>query len=539
MGLTIKEMLKADYFKDFRVLAGHGGLDKQIQGIAILDAPDGFNWTHGKELILTSGYLYKHNPDLLKNHTKTESFRHISGMGIKLDRYLHEIPEGVQEAFEENNVPLIYIPNQPSWMDIMNQLNVLVMNKNIKQFRMTGISLKDFSNLDYQTRKINKILSEMENEMKFPAMIYDVSTGKTNYSSSNFVNLMGDLKLADLLKPSFDVTDEVLCDNLQMIRYRFTDDRYDRPYSWITIPITVDDTVKAYFVVVEATGLIDYFDQYALRIGFLLLQSSYEQILVAQSVEDSGFKAFIHDIVRGNLTDQRSISKTALDIGLDPSAVHYTVLMANKEKGESALAGEYELRAIINSCVSHLPFRMTILDNHCLFLFESDKTLSPEKNIRLIQKALEDVSKKITAKLGIKEIVFSIFDYPGTIFDIGRNYERCLQTIEMGRLLYPSESFLKYSDLGAFAWLNVQEDEIQMMSMGLKNLVDSPHYKEHLEILKVYLESRMNYSLTAKTLFMHINTVRKRIEEINDLINFDIEDPVNRLKLEILLKIMG
>lgn len=38
---------------------------------------------------------------------------------------------------------------------------------------------------------------------------------------------------------------------------------------------------------------------------------------------------------------------------------------------------------------------------------------------------------------------------------------------------------------------------------------------------------------------MHINTVRKRIEEINDLINFDIEDPVNRLKLEILLKIMG
>lgn len=75
--------------------------------------------------------------------------------------------------------------------------------------------------------------------------------------------------------------------------------------------------------------------------------------------------------------------------------------------------------------------------------------------------------------------------------------------------------------------------------MGLKNLVDSPHYKEHLEILKVYLESRMNYSLTAKTLFMHINTVRKRIEEINDLINFDIEDPVNRLKLEILLKIMG
>ena len=53
-----------------------------------------------------------------------------------------------------------------------------------------------------------------------------------------------------------------------MIRYRFYDDKYDKPYSWITVPITVGDKIKAYFVVVEATGLIDYFDQFALRIGF-------------------------------------------------------------------------------------------------------------------------------------------------------------------------------------------------------------------------------------------------------------------------------
>ena len=49
----------------------------------------------------------------------------------------------------------------------------------------------------------------------------------------------------------------------------------------------------------------------------------------------------------------------------------------------------------------------------------------------------------------------------------------------------------------------------------------------------------MNYSLTAKQLFMHINTVRKRIEEINDLVDFDIEDPLYRLKLEIILLLIS
>ncbi|TAN64316.1 PucR family transcriptional regulator, partial [Paraclostridium sordellii 8483] len=38
-------------------------------------------------------------------------------------------------------------------------------------------------------------------------------------------------------------------------------------------------------------------------------------------------------------------------------------------------------------------------------------------------------------------------------------------------------------------------------------------------------------------LYVHINTVRKRIEDITYLLKIDLEDPMNRLKLEILLKL--
>src|SRR5690606_27488544 len=122
---------------------------------------------------------------------------------------------------------------------------------------------------------------------------YDLSSEKPYYSSSTFIELMDDIQIGDFWNPTIEVTKEILCDNLKMIRYRFHDDKYERPYSWITVPITVGDKVKAYFVVVEATELIDYFDQFALRIGFLLLQSLYEQILVAQSIGDVGFEKFI------------------------------------------------------------------------------------------------------------------------------------------------------------------------------------------------------------------------------------------------------
>ena len=144
MGLTIRDMLRSDFFKDFQVLAGHEGLDKQIQGITILDAPDGYQWTRGRELVISAGYIFKENPKLFQEYLNSDKFKNISGMGIKLGRYLDYIPQKILDTFNEYNIPLISIPMGPSWMDIMNQLNVLVMNKNIRQFRIGNVNPKSF-----------------------------------------------------------------------------------------------------------------------------------------------------------------------------------------------------------------------------------------------------------------------------------------------------------------------------------------------------------------------------------------------------------
>ena len=159
MGLEVNEMLKADYFKDFKVLAGHGGLNKQIQGMAILDAPDGYKWTKGRELVVSSGYIFKTNPGLLEAYINDEKFKEISGIAIKVDRYIKEIDRKILDRCDEYNIPFIYVPNEPSWMEIMNQLNVLVMNKKIKQFKIAGISTKTISDVSYQNRKRNEFSS--------------------------------------------------------------------------------------------------------------------------------------------------------------------------------------------------------------------------------------------------------------------------------------------------------------------------------------------------------------------------------------------
>lgn len=545
MGLTIREMIDDDFFQEFRVIAGRKGLQKQIQGVAILDAPDGFRWTRGRELVLSSGYLFQENPGLFEEIISGDAIKRVSGFGIKVDRYVDKIPMKVIRAFEDRGVPLLLVPVEPSWMEIMNQLNVLVMNKSIKRFGIGRVNPKSYSNLPYQSRKINKILSQIESEMKFPAMLYDLTKEKAYYSSPSFSELSKELATEDFWNPGFDHTEEVLCDNLTMIRYRFIDEKYDRPYSWITIPITVGGKIKAYFVVVEATELIDYFDQFALRIGFLLIQSLYEQILVAQSLEDMGFEKFMKDLFEERLIEEEMIHHRAEELGLDTRGEYIVVLMEERQNSHLEEESMEAVRASAANVMGRIEGRITPLNQkQWVLLVPINRHYSRETQITHIREVLLDFQARLKRKIQGSDFFFGLVDIAGRIADLKRQCDRGMKILtvapklETGLGNKKEQSIHTYSELGVFAWMDIQEDEFDIMTRDIKALLSHEGSEALMETLKVYLACKMNYSLAAKNLYIHINTVRKRMDTISDLISFDLEDSTNRLKLELLLQFL-
>ena len=156
MGISVRQMLNSDFFKSFKVLAGHGGLDRQVQGITVLDSPDGYLWTKGREFVISSGYIFLHNEGLLEEYCQTEYMKNSACLGIKLNRYLNEIPPSVLKLFDEHEVPLILIPNQYSWMEIVNGINVLAMNKSFNSFNIGELKSNRLLDTSYHDRKINK-----------------------------------------------------------------------------------------------------------------------------------------------------------------------------------------------------------------------------------------------------------------------------------------------------------------------------------------------------------------------------------------------
>lgn len=538
MGITVSELLQNEFFRDFKVLAGQGGLNNQVQGIAVLDAPDGFRWTKNREFVISSGYVFQQNPTLFDEYIRSEEFSAISCLGIKLQRFLKEIPPNILEGFNLHKIPLISIPAHVSWMDIINAVNVTVMNKNILQFNIGEVNPNTFNDLSYPVRKINRILNAIEYEMNFPAMLYDFNADKAYYSSPKFKDLADDLKTEDFWNPSFNFSKEMLCYSLSMSRYRFYDNRFDKPFSWISVPITVNDKIKAYFVVLEATGLIDYFDQFALRTGFLLIQEIYEQILVAQSIEDIGFEKFVENILNGTFTSRDEIEHQATEINLNTKVKCYTIVMQQTNNKISLVDHRDTLKKHTRSVMEHTKFRMSVIDdNKCLFLVVKDENVSDSKAMESIDQKMEKLSKRLRLEIEGISTLFGVSDKLEEVSHIYQNYLRCEKSLTLGPLLYPQKRIWSYSSLGVFAWLEIKEDELILMKKDLGDLIANEENRELIRTLKVYLECKMNFSLAAKKLYLHINTIRKRIEEAKELIPLDLDDPVSRLKLEVLLKL--
>lgn len=538
MGLSVRNMLCNEYFKDYKIIAGKKGLDREIQGIAVLDAPDGVNWTIGKELIISSGYVFKINPSLFQEFIDSNALKRSSGLAFKM-RHIDHFPDYFIDYCEKNDIPLLTIPAEHSWMGMMNQLNVIVMNNNIRRFNIGRINPRNFSDISYQSKKINKILSQIEKELNFPAMLYDVSSERLFLSSKNVLKLAEGLEIENLWHTKPGVEQQVLCDNLKMIRYRYRNKDLEIPYSWIKVPVTVEGEIKAYFVVVEATGLIDYFDEISLRIGFLLIHSLFEQLLAAQIIGDAGFEKLVNDIINGYISEPYAITKKADEIGLDLAKEYYIVEMEQKTPVLNLHDFRDEIRNIMGTNFDLNDGRIAVVDeNSCLILFCADSMLSEEKELARHRERCMELKKRLEKKYSKLSLIFGESDVKCSLHDVGRSYRRAKKALQNGRLLYPESEYFYYTGIGIFGWLDIREDELDLMMNGAQELFKNPDNQELLDILEAYLECNMNYSLTAKKKFLHINTIRKKVDQVSRLTNVDLDDPISRLKLELLIKLM-
>ena len=88
MGIAIKTLLEQEFFKDFYIVAGEKGLLKEVQGIAIMDAPDAYRWT--KAVSYTHLDVYKRQVNQASLTGESAPVRRASGSFVYAGTVLEE-----------------------------------------------------------------------------------------------------------------------------------------------------------------------------------------------------------------------------------------------------------------------------------------------------------------------------------------------------------------------------------------------------------------------------------------------------------------
>ena len=133
---------------------------------------------------------------------------------------------------------------------------------------------------------------------------------------------------------------------------------------------------------------------------------------------------------------------------------------------------------------------------------------------------------------------FALNYEPRRLTDIRACIRKGQKMLKVGKVAMPGQTVLDYQDLGILTWLDVPDEELKLLLEEFSSLMQAEKNRELLHTLKVYLENNMNYSLTAEKLYVNINTIRRRIEKVNELVHIDWDNYYTRMKIGLMLQFM-
>ncbi|MCQ6282400.1 helix-turn-helix domain-containing protein [Bacillus sp. EB600] len=324
----------------------------------------------------------------------------------------------------------------------------------------------------------------------------------------------------------------------------------------ITVPLVVDDRrigilhainkKNGYFTEDDMSLLMEISTQLGVLLeGALQLKSTgssefrrleIEKYLISQLLE------YLIDSDKQNLEEAKKISKT-LGISLTPHICVMNVGMYTNKKWLGVI-GEEQQKFMVNKIKNILP--------ECVINFNGDRIViisSHKAEIEIhhlsstLQKELEKVVNRKVANKDNQtiEVYIGIGQSVDALELIGNSYIQAQQILKILPRIQDVKKIAYYPECGSWTLLSklsTHDDIISpFLKLYLSKINERKDSSELKETLDVYLRNNGLLKKTADELFIHQNTLKYRLEKLQNLTGFDLLDSEARLNLMLALRL--
>lgn len=518
MQMDINQLREIEVYRKTNVLAGESGLSNEVLNVTITDAPDAFPWYRTGDFIVTTGYPFTSNKDWkegLWDFLNEVVKRGGAGIGIKMGRYIPYLPDRVIKFADQNHFPILELPGEPSWTDIIVPAITEINKQQKYELEMTHKVYKRFQTLLKNGSSLEELAELLENFMDCPVTIYIrafnliVNTSGVELSQGKVEEIISGITAAP--------------DHTARTIYTH---REDFTVRWNYNASRLVSTVFVWGL----NAPLSAWKKAALEQMAIITSVETERLRTIANTYQHFRNDFLDTLLSEHTLKREVILRRAKEVDWEMKDRYKVVILDCPEDNtnEGDLPESQRKLNILGDFTNELrwllPKTLTGLDsqNHLILLVTEDVdegTIS--KNLKLMAERLK--IKIIVGGLGRTSELESL----------NSSYKEALLALKVAETEAQGaprkDMQLWMSD---FARLDVERilfsedprsESEKLVKEYLHKVIeyDEKNGGEILTTLKTFINNNANYDATAKVMFVHKNTVRYRINKIRKLTTLD------------------
>lgn len=164
------------------------------------------------------------------------------------------------------------------------------------------------------------------------------------------------------------------------------------------------------------------------------------------------------------------------------------------------------------------------------------RVLSPVELAREIKNKVSLVFAEITVSVGVGRVA-------NRLKDIRESYQEAKSCLNMLKKFGHRDRLITFEQLGVYRLLHRVEDVEELADFARQVLEPVVAYDAKfgtmlVDTLRCYVENNFSLQKTAKNSYLHINTLNYRLKRIQEIGKLDLNEPEQRLNVQVALKIM-
>ena len=543
IGITIAEALNLEKMSEVDVLAGEKGLNRHITKVNIMEVPDIVDWVKEGELLFTTLYSIKDDEEALKNLVPKLAEKNLAGLGIKPGRYINEIPEFMVKQAEENDFPLLKIPYDFSFSEFINPILSEILNVQTKFLEKTLNIHEVLTNTVLYENGLDRLSTVLVDMIKNPVLITDSNMAIMSYSiPDEYTNLLSKEDLLDTVKINGDRETEE-----EIYGYRCKKKSVSlagKNVDLIKIPIITPNSHFGYLFAWEYEKTINKLDISTLKWASTIAALDILNKRSIANVELKYKNELLYDILKGKLNNKQTIINRGQNMGMDLDKGFYVVVFELKE----LISKQFKNKGLLNENIqkNYLESTKRIIDDDIIMGDLGTYLIALYPGEEGDKDAVKDFSDKVLNVIDQddRELVnVGVGNYQEDIINLNESYSQAKRAINVANKLKKDNQIYFFEELGVYKLLyKIDKDEknsfLENSIIPLLNY-DKAHNTELLKTLRAFFEENGNLTNVAKKIYIHYNTVHYRLQRIEKITGLSLDNPDDKLNLEIALKMLN